>query len=152
MKKQKLVLDQIDTKILLLRKAEKLSTPSTGWIYAIRQALGMSLRQMGNKMGITPQSVKEIEEREREGSISLKVLRQFGESMNLKFVYGFIPEKGKLKDMVEKRANDVAKEIVTRTSVSMNLEDQGINKERQKKAIREKADDIIREMPRYLWD
>jgi DNA-binding transcriptional regulator YiaG len=65
MKTQKLILDQIDRKILQLKKIEDLSIPSSGWIYAIRQALGMSLRQLGNKMGITPQSVKEIEERKR---------------------------------------------------------------------------------------
>jgi len=78
MKKQKLVLEQIDNKILILKKTEKLSVPSSGWVFAIRQALGMSLRQLGSRMGITPQSVMEIEKREIEGTISLKVLRQFG--------------------------------------------------------------------------
>jgi predicted DNA-binding mobile mystery protein A len=112
----------------------------------------MSLRQVAFRMGITSQSVREIEQREKEGTVSLKVLRQFGKAMNLKFIYGFIPEKGKLEDMIEKRAYELAKEIVGRTSVSMNLEDQGNSQVRIKKAVSEKADDIIREMPRYLWD
>ena len=67
MKKQKLILEQIDRKIRQLKKVEDITIPSTGWVYAIRQALAMSLRQLGNKMGITPQSVKEIEEREKNG-------------------------------------------------------------------------------------
>lgn len=152
MKKQKLILEQIDSKLLLLKKVKRLSIPATGWVFGIRQALGMSLRQVAFKMGITPQSVREIEQREKEGTVSLKVLKQFGKAMNLKFIYGFIPEKGKLEDMIEKRAYELAKEIVGRTSVSMNLEDQGNSQVRLKKAVREKADDIIREMPRYLWD
>lgn len=152
MKKQKLVLEQIDNKILILKKAEKLSVPSSGWVFAIRQSLGMSLRQLGSRMGITPQSVKEIEKREIDGTVSLRVLRQFGKAINLKFVYGFIPEKGTLEGMIEVRANELAKEIVTRTSVSMQLEDQENSRSRIKKAINEKADDILREMPRYLWD
>lgn len=152
MKKQKLILEQIDSKLLLLKKVERLSIPATGWVFAIRQALGMSLRQVAFRMGITPQSVREIEQREKEGTVSLKVIRQFGKAMNLKFIYGFIPEKGKLEDMIEKRAYELAKEIVGRTSVSMNLEDQGNSQVRIKKAVSEKADDIIREMPRYLWD
>lgn len=98
------------------------------------------------------QSVRDIEEREKDGSVSLKALRQFGKVMGLKFIYGFIPEKGKLEDMIEKRANELAKEIVIRTSASMKLEDQENSRGRKKKAINEKADDIIREMPRYLWD
>jgi predicted DNA-binding mobile mystery protein A len=152
MKKQKLILEQIDNKILLLKKAEKTSMPSTGWIFAIRHALGMSLRQLGNRMGITPQSVREIEEREKDGTVSLKVLRQFGEAMNLKLIYGFIPEKGKLEDMIEHRAYEIAREIVSRTSATMQLEDQENSPGRIKKAVREKGEDLKREMPRFLWD
>ena len=152
MKKQNLILEQIDKKILQLKKVEDLTIPSSGWVYAIRQALGMSLRQLGGKMEITPQSVKEIEEREKTGSISLNVLRQFGKCLDLKLVYGFIPRKDNLKEMIEKRALELAKEIVMRTSISMKLEDQENNQKRVQKAIVEKAKEIKFEMPKYLWD
>ena len=152
MKKQKLILEQIDRKIILLKKVEDLIIPATGWVYVIRQALCMSLRQLGNKMGITPQSVKEIEEREKNGSISLNVLRQFGKSLDLKLIYGFIPKHENLEEMIAKRAIELAKEIITRTSVSMKLEDQENNPKRIQKAITEKANEIKLEMPKYLWD
>jgi predicted DNA-binding mobile mystery protein A len=152
MKKQKLILEQIDRKILLLKKVEDLSIPSTGWVYAIRQALGMSLRQLGNRMGIKPQSVKELEEREKQGSISLNVLRQFGQSLDLKLVYGFIPLQESLEELINKRATELAKEIVNRTSISMKLEDQENSPKRIQKAITEKSNEIKLEMPKYLWD
>jgi len=152
MKKQKLVLEQIDNKILILKKAEQLSIPPSGWVFAIRHSLGMSLRQLGSRMGITPQSVKEIEKREIDGTVSLKVLRQFGEAVNLRLVYGFIPEKGKLEDIIEARAQKLAREMVTRTSATMKLEDQENKVVRINKAVKEKTSDIIRKMPRYLWD
>jgi len=107
---------------------------------------------LGNRMGITPQSVREIEEREKDGTVSLKVLRQFGEAVNIKLIYGFIPEKGKLEDMIEHRAYEIAREIVSRTSATMQLEDQENSPGRIKKAVREKAEDLKREMPRFLWD
>ena len=151
MKKQKLILEQIDKKILQLKKIEDLTIPSSGWVYALRQALGMSLRQLGNMMGITPQSVKEIEEREKNGSISLNVLRQFGKSLDLKLVYGFIPKQVSLNEIIEKRAMDLAIEIVGRTSATMKLEDQENNPKRIQKAIIEKANQIKQEMPNYLW-
>ena len=152
MKKQKLILEQIDRKILQLRDIEDLSIPSTGWIKAIRQSLGMSMRQLGIKMGITAQSVKEIEQRELNDAISLRVLRKFGKSLNMKLVYGFIPLNESLESIVDQRAREIAKEIIYRTSISMKLEDQENNPERISKAIREKAEEIKREMPKYLWD
>jgi predicted DNA-binding mobile mystery protein A len=152
MKKQKLIMEQLDAKILQLKKVENLVIPSSGWVYSIRKALGMSMRQLGNRMGITPQSVKEIEEREQNETISIKVLRQFGKSLNLKLIYGFIPQSGKLEDIIEKRAYELAMEIVNRTSISMKLEDQENNPVRIQKAIKEKANEIKTEMPKYLWD
>jgi predicted DNA-binding mobile mystery protein A len=152
MKKQKLIMEQLDAKILQFKKIENIVIPSSGWVYSIRQALGMSLRQLGNRMGITPQSVKEIEEREQNETISIKVLRQFGKSLNLKLIYGFIPQSGTLEEIIEKRAYDLAIEIVNRTSISMKLEGQENNPARIHKAIEEKANEIAREMPKYLWD
>jgi predicted DNA-binding mobile mystery protein A len=152
MKKQKLIMEQLDAKILQLKKIENIVIPSSGWVYSIRQALGMSMRQLGNRMGITPQSVKEIEEREQNETISIKVLRQFGKSINLKLIYGFIPQSGNLEDIIEKRAYELAIEIVNRTSISMKLEDQENNPVRIQKAIKEKANEIKTEMPKYLWD
>lgn len=152
MKKQTLILEHVETKISQLKKAGDLVIPAAGWIYSIRKALGMSMRQLGNRMGITPQSVKEIEEREKSGTITLKVLRQFGQALNLKLVYGFIPSEGSLEKIIEQRAWELAKEIVNRTSTSMKLEDQENKPDRLKKAINEKADEIKFQMPKYLWD
>jgi len=145
-------MEQLDTKILLLKKVENIVIPPSGWVYSIRQALGMSLRQLGKRMGITPQSVKEMEEREQNETISIKVLRQFGKSLNLKLIYGFIPLSGNLEDIIEQRAYELAMEIVNRTSISMKLEDQENNPARIQKAIKEKANEIKTEMPKYLWD
>jgi predicted DNA-binding mobile mystery protein A len=152
MDKQKLILEQVDRKILQLKKIEDLAIPASGWIYAIRQAFGMSLRQLGNKMGITPQSVKEIEVREKNGTISINVLKQFGKALDLKLVYGYIPKQASLEMIIERRAEEIAREIVNRTSASMILEDQENNPKRIKKAISDKTKEIKQEMPKYLWD
>ena len=152
MKKQRLILEHVDAKISQLKKAEDLVMPTAGWIYSIRQALGMSMRQLCSRMSITPQSVKEIEEREKSGRITLKVLRQFGQALNLKLVYGFIPSEGSLEKIIERRAWELAKEIVNRTSASMNLEDQENKPDRLKKAVKEKAEELRLQMPKYLWD
>ncbi len=67
-------------------------------------------------------------------------------------VYGFVPKEKSLKKMIEKRAEELAIEIVERTSMQMSLEDQKVTKDRMKKAIRDKKQELIDKTPRYLWD
>jgi len=152
MKEHHLILDQLDRKIIQYKKLENVIVPPRGWIYSIRKAVHMSLRQLGKRMSITPQSVREIEERERNKTVSIGVLNQVGKALGMKFVYGFIPQHYSLRKMVEERAHEVALEIVQRTSVNMSLEDQQTSAERIKQATKEKAEEIRTTLPRYLWD
>ncbi|MEI6883098.1 MAG: mobile mystery protein A [Bacteroidota bacterium] len=152
MKKQKLILDQVDRRIMEILPLDSIVMPQAGWIYSIRQALGMSLRQLGKRLNITAQSVKELEEREKSGTVSLNVLRQFGASLDMKLIYCFIPKTGSLEKMIENRAVEIATQIVQRTSSSMILEDQGNTEARLKQSILEKASEITLEMPKLLWD
>ena len=149
---RKLTLEQIDKKIKQISSLSKLPQPLEGQIYNIRQALDISLKQLGNKMHITPAGVKEMENREKNGSISLNGLKDFASAMNLKFVYAFIPNDGSLEKMIEKRAFEIAQQIVLKTSHTMALEDQQNNPARIKKAIKARAQQIKNEMPKYLWD
>jgi predicted DNA-binding mobile mystery protein A len=149
---QKLIIDQIDRKLARFRPIALLDPPSGGWIRTVRAALGMSLRQLGERMKITSQSVKEMEQRELAGTISLKSLQDLARALNMKLVYGLVPMEGSLNTMVERQAMEVARKIVLRTSQTMKLEDQGVGDARLKKAIKEMASDVRQEMPRYLWD
>jgi predicted DNA-binding mobile mystery protein A len=148
----KLTLEQIDKKIKQVSSLSKIQFPSEGWMYSIRQALGISLKQLGKKLKLTPAGVKEMENREKNGSISLNGLKDFASAMELKFVYGFIPKDGSLEKMIEKRALQIAQQIVLKTSHTMALEAQQNNPARIKKAIKDRAQQIKNEMPKYLWD
>jgi len=150
--KLKLLIEQLDRKFEKLSSIDSLVTPSEGWIYAIRTALKMNLRQLGAKLNITAQSVKEIEFREKNGAITLSTLKDVGNALDMRLVYGFIPKEKTLNAMIEKRALEIAEMIVLRTSTTMSLEDQENTMQRIKQAIEDMADEIKREMPKYLWD
>lgn len=152
MKTKKLIREQLDKKIDKFNNLDEVIVPPEGWIYSIRQGINMSLRQLGQRLSITPQSVKEIEEREKNGTISIKVLKQVAAALDMKFVYGFIPSEKTLEGMIEKRAEELAKSIVERTSTQMGLEDQENSPERIEKAIKEKAAEFKNDMPKMLWD
>jgi len=150
--KQRLLIEQADRKLALYRPLSSITIPQKGWIHTIRIALKMSLRQLGNRLKISPQSVKEIEEREANGSITLKGLKEVGAVLDMRLVYGFIPRGQSIEEMIEKRAMEIAKDIVMRTSNSMLLEDQENSKARLEKAIKSRAEEIKTKMPKYLWD
>ena len=70
----------------------------------------------------------------------------------MKLIYGFIPEEESIEKMIEKQALEIAKDIVLRTSNTMQLEDQENSNARIEKAISNRAEDIKMKMPTYLWD
>lgn len=150
--KQKLVLDQTDKKLAVFQGLQTVVMPPKGWVNTVRTALKMSLRQLGNRMGFSAQNIKQIEEREANGTISINSLRETAKAMDMQLVYGFVSRHESLEEMIEKRANELATEIVIRTNNTMTLEDQQNSKERIEKAIVQKTNEIKSEMPKYLWD
>ena len=150
--KQQLLLQQTEKKIQVFKELKTITTPTKGWINTFRIALKMSLRQLGHRLQIAPQSVKEIEVREANGTITLKSLRDVANALDMQLVYGFVSKHESLEQMIEKRAKELAKEIVLRTHNTMTLEDQQNSAERIEQAIAQKTAEIKYEMPKYLWD
>ncbi|MBM3430452.1 MAG: mobile mystery protein A [Bacteroidetes bacterium] len=150
--KQHLLIQQTDKKLDTFKNLKGIVVPSKGWINTFRNSLKMSLRQLGDRLHISPQSVKEIEEREVVGTITLNSLHDAAKAMDMKLVYGFVSKHESLEQMIEKRARELATEIVMRTHATMTLEDQQNSKERIEQAIEQKTAEIKFEMPKYLWD
>jgi predicted DNA-binding mobile mystery protein A len=152
MRNNKLQFQQLNEKIDQLTGLQHVIVPPIGWIKAIRNGIGMTMEQLGKKLSITKQGVMDIEKREKEGAITIKSLQEIAKAMDMKLVYGFVPNEGDLEQMIETRAIEMAKKIVERTSNTMKLEDQANSKERIEKAIKERASEIINNTPKILWD
>lgn len=152
MNKKKLQIEQLESRIRLFSRTLQLPNPPTGWVKAIRLALGMSLQQLANKMSITKQSVQEIENREKEGAITIKSLREVARALEMELVYGFVPIDGSLEKYIDKKARILAKKIVSRTSNTMRLEDQENTDQRIERAIEDRTSTIKQELPKALWD
>lgn len=152
MRSKLMLIRQLDKKLDRFHAASKTPQPSKGWVQSIRSSLHMSFRQLGQKMQISAQAVKGIEEREQTGGVTLKTLRDVAQALDMQLVYGFVPNDGSLEAMIERKAIEAAQKIVQRTNMTMKLEDQANTPERIKEAIRELSDDIKKEVPKYLWD
>ncbi|MFA6072152.1 MAG: hypothetical protein WC810_26605, partial [Janthinobacterium sp.] len=106
-----LVIRQLDAKLKDFSALALVSPPPRGWISQLRKAFNMSLAQMGGRLSKTPQAIREMEKRESDESITLKSLREAGDALNMKLVYGFVPKEESLEKMVEDRARELATKI-----------------------------------------
>lgn len=144
--------EQLERKMQLLIPAVSGSVQPAGWIKTIRMALGMSMQQLGNRLGVTRQTVHDMELREKQGSITIKSLHEVANALDMQLVYGFVPKDGTLDALIERKARELAEKIVLRTAQNMKLEAQENSAERLEKAIGERAAAIRHDMPKYLWD
>ena len=151
-KNNKLIVNQLDTKLQNLYLLKDFVVPEGGWISLFRKTLNMSLRQLAERLQMTIQGASKIEKNEAEGAISLNTLRKAGEAMDLKLVYGFIPKDESLEKLVEQKAAEIATRIVMRTSATMRLEDQEVSSQRIKDSIEALTEELKKEMPKSLWD
>jgi len=152
MAKNKLQLQQLNDKMLLLNDMKRAMIPMEGWINAVRTSIGMSLEQLATRMHKTRQSMREMEQREKDGNITLKTLSEAAKAMDMQLVYGFVAKDGSLEALLDRKAKELARSIVERTSVSMKLEDQENSASRIQQAINERADELKKEIPKILWD
>lgn len=139
---------RLDTKFSFIRPIDRFAQPPKGWVRAIRDALGMSLRQLGDRLGMAAQSVSNIEESEANGTIQLNTLRRVAEAMDCVVVYALVP-KNSLSEMVDERAREIALRALGRVSHSMALEDQQVDRDLEARIQRYIANAVT---DRNLWD
>jgi len=144
-----LFLDEMQGKLNPFSVLKSEIKPDNGWVNSIRVSIKMSLRQLGERLRITPQGVRDLERREKEGAITINTLKEVGRVLDLDLVYGFISRHNSLEDMIEERAREIAEEVVLRT---IKLDNTSKSENHIKKAIQQKTYEISSKMPSYLWD
>ena len=67
--------------------------PSSGWIKTIRAALGITSKQLAERMGIAQANVIAIEEREVLQTVTLATLEKAAHAMNCQLIYALVPNE-----------------------------------------------------------
>ncbi len=147
---RKLRIEQIDKKLNAFPSHN--ITPKEGWIKTLRRTLNISPGILAKRLNISISGLYKLEEREQEEALTLKMLRQTAQVLDMQLVYALIPNAGSLEQLIEKRAKELAMEIVRKTSINMELEDQANTTERLKKAVADKTRELIETQPQELWD
>jgi predicted DNA-binding mobile mystery protein A len=123
--------------------------PPRGWIRAIREALGMTTAELGQRMGLTQSRVSQIERSEELGSIRLDTLERAAQALNCQIRYVFVPNEP-LEEMVQRQARLRAQAEVDAVTHTMALEDQVPEPGVLDALVKEMAERFVDE--RHLWE
>ncbi len=99
--------------------------PPKGWIRAIRDALGLTVRQLAKRMRKTHSVIVRLESGEVADTITLGSLRAAAEAMDCTLIYAIVPNRS-LSDTVRARAATIADAQLARIHHTMRLEDQAL--------------------------
>ena len=98
--------------------------PSSGWIASVREALGLSQREVGKKMHASGQAIQQFEKAEADDRISLRALRRVAGSMGCELIYVFVPKSGSFAELAEQPTRERATHDAKSVLHTMALEDQ----------------------------
>jgi len=101
--------------------------PPKGWIRAIRDALGLTARQLASRMGKTHSVLVRLERSEVADAITLGSLRAAAEAMDCTLVYAIVPNRS-LTETARARAASIADTQLGRMHHTMRLEDQALTR------------------------
>lgn len=140
----------LDEKLRAYSPAKHFMNPKSGWVKAIREALGMTTAQLAERMGIQQSGITLLEQREVNKKVSLEILQRAAQAMNCELVYALVPKES-LEKIVDEQAARSAREILKRTVHTMNLELQGAGAAETDLHQNELAAELKNKLDRRLW-
>jgi predicted DNA-binding mobile mystery protein A len=145
---QKTTIDQIQrVQPQLLQQ----SPPKEGWIKIMRTALGMTTKQLAQRLDCSQSNVSALEDSEKNQTISLQSLEQTAQALNCRVVYFLVPKKP-LDQLLEEQAHKVAQQRLQRIGHSMALEQQALTPEQNKEQEKALVDELLHGNLKHLWE
>ncbi|MFP5459566.1 MAG: helix-turn-helix domain-containing protein [Bacteriovoracia bacterium] len=114
-------LDQIDQRIEAIRSIKDIADVPGGWIKYMRQALGLTMQVLAQRVGLPASNIAQAEKREIEGRITLDLLERFANAMDCEVVYSIVPKKD-IRTFIHEKAQEKARFVLTSADHHMALE------------------------------
>lgn len=140
---------QLDRRLDQIRDVAPIMRQSKGgWISILRMALGMTQADLARRMGVSRQAISQLEQREADGSATLRALEEAADAMGSEVVYALLPERS-IADTLEERAMRLARRMTGSVRHTMRLEDQEPQSDLDQRT-RELAKELLSD-PTRLW-
>lgn len=129
-------------------------TPPSGWIAAIRGALGMTTRQLAARMGTSAANIRQLEKREPRGKATIESIERAAKAMDCRLIYAIVPagEFDSLEAIIDARATQVARDLLSEVEHSMRLEKQGTGARESKAELDQLKQELKTRLDRRIWD
>jgi predicted DNA-binding mobile mystery protein A len=126
---RRLRVKQLDRAVGPFLEAKNSPRPQKGWIRALREATGVTVREMAKRLGKKgPSLVLSLEKSEADYRITLGSLRDAAGALGCQLVYALVPKNGSVQELASARARLQASENVRAVEHSMALEDQSVGR------------------------
>lgn len=131
-------------------KTLNLRTPKKGWIKEVRESLGMSMKDLADRLGTIKQRIERIEKDEVASKVTLETMKKTAEAMNCDFIYFVVP-KNSLEETLKDQGLKAAQKILKQVGKTMALEAQSTSTLSQKKLIENLAQEMLLNEDRKIW-
>jgi predicted DNA-binding mobile mystery protein A len=126
-------------------------SPRSGWVRAMREALGMSQAQLATRAGISRATVQKLELAEGQRRITLDSLDRLAAALGCQVAITLVPHGGSLEVLREREANTKAEALMKSAVHSMNLEGQIVSPANQLGVKQDLVESLLSGSPRKLW-
>ena len=142
---------QIDEQLRDWTRLTSATRPRRGWVKAIREALGMTTRQLAERLEINNSAaITRLEARELNGKVTIESLEKAAKAMGCRFVYAIVPDES-LEQTLDKRALEAAMNILNPVNQSMRLEKQDVSKASTDRQVESLAKQLKDRLDPLLW-
>ena len=146
MNKRLILLRALSRKTGNLAQLRDTQPPKQGWISAVRQALGMTAKQLAERVGLSQPRIAKMEL--NENNLKISTMKKIAEGLDCDFVYGFVP-KSSLQETINRQARKKAEAILSNVNTNMALEDQLAD---DPNILTDVADEMIAKNIKRIWD
>ncbi len=146
MNKRLILLRALSRKMGNLAQLRDTQPPKQGWISDVRQALGMTAKQLAERVGLSQPRIAKMEL--NENNLKISTMKKIAEGLDCDFVYGFVP-KSSLQETINRQARKKAEAILSNVNTNMALEDQLAD---DPNILTDVADEMIAKNIKRIWD
>ena len=127
------------------------AAPRSGWVRAIREALGISQSQIAARAGVSRATVQQWERAEARRRITLHSLDRIAAAMGCQVALALVPKGGSLDDVRKRQAKTRALTLLKTTDKTFSEVKPGELTPAQSRRIERVAARLLRGSPRKLW-
>lgn len=140
---------QVAQKTDEIREHRELFKGVNSWVRYIREGLGMTLKQLSKRTGLSTSTLSQLEKNEAEDKATLASLKKAAHGMGCELVYAFVPLQG-LEKIREDQALRKAKEFLKESHLQMEYEDQAVSEGQ----LQRQLEDLVKRIKtsKRLWD